>query len=335
MKVAIVGGGIVGLSTALNLKNEFRDSKITIIASSFEDTTSHVAAGIFRVASSFSGPTDEITWKWIKDSYEYYDDIRKTEEAALAGITNVSGYIFAKSSPYAIKNQWMEKLLPIYRKVTPEELKLVEGGWKYGSFFMTILNETSLHLPWARQKLILNGTVLVEKTVNSLKEITKNFDLVINCSGLGARELCNDRHLVPIRGQVTKVKAPWIKTFFYGENDTYIIPGFNGICTLGGVRAFDSENREFCPHDAASIRERCVKLIPSLSKAEVVRHMTGLRPHREGNVRVELEKISDEFSSKMVVHNYGHGGYGVSTAPGTAKYAVELAKETRRMSSKL
>lgn len=62
MKVAIVGGGIVGLSTALKLKNEFRDSKITIIASSFEDTTSHVAAGIFRVASSFSGPTDEITW---------------------------------------------------------------------------------------------------------------------------------------------------------------------------------------------------------------------------------------------------------------------------------
>ena len=62
MKVAIVGGGIVGLTTALNLQNEFRDARITILASSFEDTTSHVAAGLFRVASSFSGPTDEITW---------------------------------------------------------------------------------------------------------------------------------------------------------------------------------------------------------------------------------------------------------------------------------
>lgn len=62
MQVAIVGGGIVGLSTALNLQNEFRDSKITIFASSFQDTTSHVAAGIFRVGTSFSGPNDEITW---------------------------------------------------------------------------------------------------------------------------------------------------------------------------------------------------------------------------------------------------------------------------------
>ena len=46
----------------------------------------------------------------------------------------------------------MEDLVPIYRKVTPEELKLTKGNWKYGSFFMTILNQTNLHLPWARQK---------------------------------------------------------------------------------------------------------------------------------------------------------------------------------------
>ena len=54
-------------------------------------------------------------------------------------------------------------------------------------------------------RLNSNGTVLVEKTINSLKDITKEFDLVINCSGLGARQLCNDRHLVPIRGQIMKV----------------------------------------------------------------------------------------------------------------------------------
>lgn len=63
MKVAIVGGGIVGLSTALNLQNELRDVKITIFANSFQETTSHVAAGIFRVGTLFSGPTDEITWQ--------------------------------------------------------------------------------------------------------------------------------------------------------------------------------------------------------------------------------------------------------------------------------
>lgn len=96
------------------------------------------------------------------------------------------------------------------------------------------------------------------------------------------------------------MKAPWIKTFFYGENDTYIIPGFNGVCTLGGIRSFESVNLDVCPYDAASIRERCLKLLPSLSKAEVLRHATGLRPHREGHVRVELEHISNGLVSKMV-----------------------------------
>ena len=96
------------------------------------------------------------------------------------------------------------------------------------------------------------------------------------------------------------MKAPWIKTFFYGENNTYIIPGLDSLCTLGGIKSFESSNKEICPYDATSIRERCVKMLPSLSKAKVIRHAVGLRPHREGQVRVELEQLSDGFSNKMV-----------------------------------
>ena len=33
------------------------------------------------------------------------------------------------------------------------------------------------------------------------------------------------------------------------------------------------------------------------------------------------------FHLLQIVHNYGHGGYGVTSAPGTAKYAVKLARE--------
>lgn len=38
---------------------------------------------------------------------------------------------------------------------------------------------------------------------------------------------------------------------------------------------------------------------------------------------------------KKVIHNYGHGGYGICTAPGTSKYAVELVIDTHRSSAKL
>lgn len=85
---------------------------------------------------------------------------------------------------------------------------------------------------------------------------------------------------------------------FYGELDTYVIPGFNGTCTLGGVRSFDSESKEICPHEYAAIRERCNKLVPSLAKAKTIKHLTGIRPHRE-TVRVESEQFLNNGKTKV------------------------------------
>lgn len=174
----------------------------------------------------------------------------------------------------------------------------------------------------------------MQKRLGSLHELDDDYNFVINCTGLGARELCNDKKVVPIRGHVTKVKAPWMKTFFYGELDTYVIPGFNGVVTLGGSRHFESESLDVCPYEAKAIRLRCEKLLPSLNKARTLKHVVGVRPHREGNVRVEID-VSSQNSKTKIVHNYGHGGYGVCTAPGTSRYAVELAKMLHKSSSKL
>lgn len=128
------------------------------------------------------------------------------------------------------------------------------------------------------------------------------------------------------------MKAPWIKTFFYGELDTYIIPGFNGVVTLGGSRDFDSENENWCEFQGAGIQKRCNSLVPSLAKAKIVGKKVGLRPHRENNVRVETDYLKSGLTKAIIVHNYGHGGYGVCTAPGTAKYAIELAKQMHKSS---
>lgn len=172
------------------------------------------------------------------------------------------------------------------------------------------------------------GGNLVQKHIESLSEFNgKQYAVVFNCSGLGARNLCNDMKMVPIRGQIIKVRAPWIQTAFYDDVDTYILPGFNGIVTLGGTRQYDSYNMNVNKYDSMSIRERCEALLPSLKNAPVVREAVGLRPHRS-SVRVESEIIEDsERNALKIVHNYGHGGYGVTSAPGTAKYAVELAKQ--------
>lgn len=62
MNIGVVGAGVIGLTTALELQQEFRNAKITILADKFTtETTSDVAAGVFRPGTSFSGPNEEVT----------------------------------------------------------------------------------------------------------------------------------------------------------------------------------------------------------------------------------------------------------------------------------
>lgn len=84
-----------------------------------------------------------------------------------------------------------------------------------------------------------------------------------------------------------------------------------------------------------AIRERCEALLPSLKTAKLLTQRVGLRPHRDP-VRVEAEIKTDEKGRKLkIVHEYGHGGYGVTTAPGTALYAVKLVRQLWSGNSKL
>ena len=48
------------------------------------------------------------------------------------------------------------------------------------------------------------GGNIIKKTINSFDELS-DYDLIVNCSGFGAKKLCADNDLVPIRGQVFKV----------------------------------------------------------------------------------------------------------------------------------
>ena len=120
--------------------------------------------------------------------------------------------------------------------------------------------------------------------------------------------------------------------FYYSNTDTYIIPGMDTV-TLGGTRQFDNYNTTPDPHDSAGIWERCTQLLPNLQAAQVVREWAGLRPYRDGGVRAELEVIKLAGGGQVrVIHNYGHGGYGVTFAPGSAKHAVKIFTDSHRSS---
>lgn len=64
---------------------------------------------------------------------------------------------------------------------------------------------------------------------------------------------------------------------------------------------------------------RCSLPPVHVSAAREIRTVVGLRPYRPSGFRVAAEKIGD----KLVVHNYGHGGGGITLSWGTAKLAVD------------
>src|SRR5437016_2197418 len=55
----------------------------------------------------------------------------------------------------------------------------------------------------------------------------------------------------------------------------------------------------------------------------VIRTTVGLRPHRDAGFVLRADKLD----SKMLIHNYGHGGAGMSTSWGTGYIAAEMALE--------
>lgn len=60
-----------------------------------------------------------------------------------------------------------------------------------------------------------------------------------------------------------------------------------------------------------------------VARNRVIREVVGLRPYRAGGFVVDAER----FGNKLLVHNYGHGGGGVTLSWGTASLAVDLLRD--------
>src|SRR4051794_1668085 len=65
----------------------------------------------------------------------------------------------------------------------------------------------------------------------------------------------------------------------------------------------------------------CTPLVPVIAdQSRIIRAMAGLRPYRRQGFVVR----ADQLGEKRLVHNYGHGGAGITLSWGTSKLATEL-----------
>lgn len=149
---------------------------------------------------------------------------------------------------------------------------------------------------------------------------------MVNCSGLGSRQLVGDPLISPVRGQVLQAQAPWVKHFIRdGGGLTYVYPGASYV-TLGGTRQKGDWNLAPDAELSREIFSRCCALEPSLHRARDIKEKVGLRPSRPG-VRLQKEILVRGEQKLPVVHNYGHGSGGISVHWGSALEATRLVME--------
>lgn len=175
--------------------------------------------------------------------------------------------------------------------------------------------EMPVYLEWLHARVIgLGGSV----TRLNLAALPAGGDLVVNCTGLGARLLGSDSSVVPVSGQVVYVEQfgldRWWLDTTTPEGPTYVIPRSRDV-VVGGTDVEGDWSRTPVPAVAEDILARGSRLVPGLASARVIRHKVGLRPARP---EVRLERAG------RVVHCYGHGGSGVTLSWGCADEVADL-----------
>lgn len=336
--VAVIGAGIVGLSTAVLAQETIPGLHVTLISEHFSpDTTGDGSAGCWMPYCLKDTPESNIV-RWSSKTYQNILKLWKSVEAGDVGVSLIPCYKLTDNPGGANEElpEWTK--IPVAYQIInghqAQKLALVNDSKFTGGIHCCIVFtlEPSRFLPYLMKKFKLNGGKVLQHKMESLQELCgQQYDAVVNCSGVQAHNLVGDNSVQPVRGQVLRVKAPWVFHAVFEERDdgNYIIP--NEECViLGGTQQEGNWNTKPDPADSISIHKGCCKLIPGLKDATVLKEWAGLRPGRP-QVRLERDHIRDKYGNTLeVIHNYGHGGSGVTLSWGCAHDVVDILKDILR-----
>ncbi|WP_306207870.1 FAD-dependent oxidoreductase [Actinoplanes sp. RD1] len=209
------------------------------------------------------------------------------------------------------------------RKCTPSE---IPPGYAAGWSYTTPIVDMPRYLRYLQNRLIRGGGRLRIGGKLRVGTAFKIAPIVVNCAGTGAARFVGDDSVRPVRGQLVVVRNPGITKFFTAASFdssmmTYMLPQGDDILVLGGSmdegfpRSWPDKRRV-----AAGIIDRCAAVDRRVRHAQVLSQRVGLRPQRP-QVRLEAELWAPGC---LLVHNYGHGGSGVSLSWGCAEAVAAL-----------
>ncbi len=298
-RVAVIGAGVSGLTSGLVLAENGYD--VTLFAAEINATTSSVAGAIWY---PYHIKPKEKAERWGRSAYDEF--VRLSRDRA-SGVGLIELHAFSIETRHRFP-RWSAGMK---RRYLPRDE--IPAAYRFGFAVTVPLMQTPVYLPYLQRRFRRAGGRIRQKTIGDLRELTPEFAAVVNCTGYGAKVLCNDRRLRPGRGIVVLTPNPGVdRALVYAEDAktlTYVIPRRND-CVLGGCDD-NVESAVVPPALAQAIYERCQRIEKTLPG--MVTAIAGIRPVRS-EVRLEVERVD----GIPIVHNYGHGGAGFTVSWGCA-----------------
>jgi D-amino-acid oxidase len=312
--VLVIGAGVSGLTTALALLEA--GLAVTIYAADPPHRTTSVAAG------ALWGPhlvgSDERVAPWGQVTLRRFRDLAVDPASGVREIYGLAAFLSDEPE--------VPEFATGLTGLTVADPATLPPSYRSGLRYSAPVVTMPTYLDYLVDRLIQAGGQLhLGPPLPDLSQAAAGTTapVLVNCAGMGARGLAEDADLVPVRGQVVVVANPGLTEFFVGERAvpeeiTYFFPHGPAV-RLGGIEQHGNDSMVPDAAVADRIVRCCADVEPKLAGALVLEHRVGLRPVRP-QVRLEAERLAD---GRPVVHNYGHGGSGVTLSWGCAE-AVSL-----------
>lgn len=311
--IAIVGAGVSGLTCGVLLAE--RGDGVTILADKTGARTTSAAAG--AIWYPYDAEPADAVMAW---ALETYDVLARLSEDQAGGVSMLELRTFSRGHKMEIP-LWAFKLGA--RPLTPPELEEISLTSRGASgFALTVpLMDTTIYLDYlARRFEAAGGVVRGSAHLETLEEAPADFDSIVHCAGIGARDLAGDNDLEPHRGQVAIVPKMDLPYAVVCDDAPlmYAIPRAKD-CLFGGSNEV-SFSRTVNAADTARIVTECSRVL-KMDAPQVMAEHVGIRPFRKSGVRVARDRGRD---GRAIIHNYGHGGSGFTLSWGCARVVVEL-----------